>query len=72
MGVASRAKPIAKPQEVLLVNVVQHRDHRPLDHFVLQGSDPKQSLAPIVLWDTRAFARQRAIPPRVDALMEVR
>jgi hypothetical protein len=46
---AFRSEPIREPEEVFLVDRVQHCDGRPLDDFVLKGGDRKRALAAIRL-----------------------
>ena len=46
------SKPIAEPDEVFLVDRVQHRHGRLLDNLVLQGGDRQVTLSPIRLWNT--------------------
>ena len=46
---AFRSEPVAEAEEVLLVDRIQHRDGRPLDNLVLQGSDRERALFPIRL-----------------------
>src|SRR6266478_3237742 len=43
------SEPIREPEEVLLVDRVQHRDGRPLDDFVLKGGDRERALPAIRL-----------------------
>ena len=37
-----RPKPVRETKKVLLVDPVQHLDHRPLQNLVLQRSDPER------------------------------
>jgi hypothetical protein len=46
---ALRSEPIAEPEEVLLVDLVQHRRRRPLDDLVLKGGNRKRPLLSVWL-----------------------
>src|SRR6202030_3267652 len=48
---APRPEPIREPEEVFLVDRVQHRSRRPLDDFVLQCGDREWTLPTVRLWD---------------------
>jgi hypothetical protein len=45
MRTPPRPEPIRETEEVLLVDCVQHLDHRPLDDLVLQRGDPGAAAA---------------------------
>ena len=47
VGLAPRPEPVGEAEEVLLVNGVQHLDHRPLDDLVLQGGYAERPLPPV-------------------------
>ena len=44
-------EPIREPEEVFLVDRVQHRRRRSLDDLVLQSGDRERTLSPVRLWD---------------------
>src|SRR5580700_8292133 len=54
MLAALRSEPIREPEEIFLVDRVQHHAGRPLDDLVFQGRDRERALLPIGL---------RYIPP---------
>src|SRR6266849_4837669 len=47
---ASRPDPVREPEEILLVDRVQHLDHRTLDDLVLQRCDAERALPAVRLW----------------------
>ena len=49
MLAASRAEPIREPEEVLLVDRIQHRRDRTLDNLILQRGNRQRALSPIRL-----------------------
>src|ERR1700675_790237 len=51
---AHRPEPIREPEEVLLVDRVEHREHCPLDDLVLESRDRERALFAI---------RLRYVPP---------
>src|SRR5215469_17194820 len=59
-------KPVAEPEELLLVDAVQHGDGRPLDHFVFQGGHRKWALSSIGLRYVRPARRQCPIWSPLD------
>jgi hypothetical protein len=48
---------VAEPDELFLVNAVQHLDGRPLDYFVFQGGHRKWALSSVGLWYVRSARR---------------
>ena len=46
---ALRPEPVAEPEELFLVDAVQHRHGRPLDNLVLECRDRQRALSPIGL-----------------------
>ena len=72
MRAAPGPESIREPEEVLLVDRVQQRDHRPLDDLVLQGSDRERALLTVRLGDVYAPGRQCPIRSPLDPLMQVR
>ena len=53
---------VAEAEEVLLVDRIQHFDHRPLDDLVFQRRDAERPLPPIRLW--ACIGGARAAPDR--------
>lgn len=47
---ASGSETIREPEEVFIVDRVQHRDRRSLDNFILKGGDGERALASVRLW----------------------
>src|SRR5215510_14392095 len=58
---ASRSKPIAEPEELLLIDAVQHLDGRPLDYLVFQGGHRQWALSAVCLGYIRSARRQRPV-----------
>jgi hypothetical protein len=50
MRTASGPEPIREPEEIFLVDRVQHLNNRTLDDFVLQRRDAERALPTIRLW----------------------
>ena len=71
MRAATGPESIREPEEVLLVDRVQQRDHRPLDDLVLQGCDRERALLTVRLGDVYAPGRQCPIRSALDPLMQV-
>src|SRR5664279_5787552 len=44
-----RPESVREPEEIRLVNLVQHRNHSPLDDLVLQSRDRKRTLPTVRL-----------------------
>jgi hypothetical protein len=40
------SEPVAEAKEVFLIDGIQHRDGRPLDDLILQGSDRERACFP--------------------------
>jgi hypothetical protein len=51
MRAASGPESVREPEEVFLVDRVEHRSHRPLDDLVLQRGDRERTLPAVRLWD---------------------
>ena len=66
MRAAPRPEPVREPDEVRLVDRVQHLDHRPLDDLVLQRGDPERPLPPVRLRDVRPPRRLRPVAPAMQ------
>src|SRR5215510_7705581 len=62
---------VAEPEEVFLVDRVQHRGHRPLDNLVFQRCDRERALPAIRLGDVDPPARQCPIGSPLDPSMQV-
>ena len=43
MLAAPRSEPVREPEEIFLIDRIQHRQRRPLDDLVLEGSDRKRA-----------------------------
>ena len=71
MRSAPRSEPVGEAQEVLLVDGVEHLDHRPLEDLVLQGGDAKRPQPPVGLRDIRPASRSRPVAPAVDPLVQI-
>ena len=52
-------EPVREPEEVFLVDRVQHRDRGPLDDLVLQGGDRQRPLPSVRLRYVPSAGRQR-------------
>ncbi len=50
VGATAGSEPVREPEEVFLVDRVQHLDHRALDDLVLQRGDAEWTLPPVGLW----------------------
>ena len=57
MRPAAGPEPVAEPEEVFLVDGIQHSSGRSMDDFVLKGSDRKRALPPV----RRSFADDRLL-----------
>src|SRR5207245_511971 len=64
-------EPVGETQEVLLVNDVQHLDHRPLDDLVLQRGDAKRPQPPVGLRHVRPARRPRPVAPATDPGVQI-
>ena len=72
MRAAPRPEAVAEPQEVRLVDRVQHLGHRALDNLVLERGNAEGSEATVAFRDIRAAYRLgpvlAAVDPRVQVL----
>src|SRR3974390_522015 len=68
---APRPEPIRDPEEILLVDRVQQRDHRPLDDLVLQGGDRERTLSAVRLGYVHPPARQRPVRSPMDPVVQI-
>jgi site-specific DNA recombinase len=64
-------KAVREPEEVLLVNRVQHLDHRALDDLIFQGGDPQRALFPARLRYVPSSDRQCPVRSTVDPCVQV-
>src|SRR5207253_10656176 len=71
MRAAPRPEPVGEAEEVLLVDGVQHLDHRPLDDLVLQRGDTERALPPVRLRDVYSPRRARLVRTAVDTAEQV-
>jgi hypothetical protein len=70
MRAASWPEPVREPEEVLLVDRVQHRDRRPLDDLVFESSNRERALSAIRLWYVRSPTWQRPVRSPVEPRMQ--
>ena len=63
--------PVAKPQELRLVDRREDRHHRRLDYLILDGCDAERPLLAIGLRYVLPARRQRSIRPCVDPRVEI-
>ena len=68
---APRPEPVGEPEEVRLVDSVQHLDHRPLEDLVLQRSDPERPQPPVRLRYVRPPRRPRPVSAPVDPSVQI-
>ena len=68
---ALRSEPIREPEEVFLVDRVQHRYHCPLDDLVLKCSDSKRALSTIWLRYIPSSRWQCPICSPLDSRMQI-
>ena len=71
VGPAARPEPVGEPQEVRLVDSVQHLDDGPLDDLVLQRGDAERPLPPVRLRDVHPARRARPVGTAVDTAEQV-
>src|SRR5262245_62384175 len=62
----SRSECVTEPEELFLVDAVQHLDGRPLDHFVFQGGHRKRALSSVGLRYVRPARRQCPVCSPLD------
>jgi site-specific DNA recombinase len=65
------AEPVAEPEEVFLVDGVQHREHRLLDDLVLQGGNRQRALFAVGLGYHHPPRRLRPIRPAMDPVVQI-
>ena len=71
MLAAPRPKPVRKTEKVLLVDGIQHLDHRPLKDLVLQRRDPERPQPPVGLRYEHPTRRPRPIRPPLDPGVQI-
>jgi len=67
----SRTKPVGEPEEISLVDRVQHHDSRTLNDFVFQGGNRQGPLTPVRLWNIGPAGRLGPVGPSVDTAMQI-
>jgi hypothetical protein len=67
---APGSKSIREPEEIFLVDRVQHRDGGPLDDLVLKGRDRERTLPSIRLRNVPSPGRQGTIPSPLDPCVQ--
>ena len=65
------SEPIAEPEEVLLVDAVQHRDGRSLDNLVLERRHRQWALLAVRLRYIRPAGRLRPVRPSMDPCVQI-
>src|SRR5271166_1945427 len=60
-----------EPEEIFLVDRVQHLDQRALDNLVLQRGDAERALPPVELRDIPTPRRLRSIGSSVDSAVQI-
>jgi hypothetical protein len=68
---APRSEPIREPHEVLLVDLVQDRDHGVLNDFVLHGSNAQRALSSVGLGNVGSLGRLRTTRPAMHAAVKI-
>ena len=68
---ASGPEPVREPEEVLLVDRVQHRDRRPLDDLILQSGDRQRPLSSVRLRYVRPAGRLGPVRSSVDPFVQI-
>src|SRR5271157_6010640 len=63
----SGPEPIGEPEEIFLVDGVQHHNSSALDDFVFQGGDRQWPLPSVRLWNIRPARRLGPISPAMNA-----
>src|SRR5690242_5182921 len=71
MLATSRAEPVREPEEILLVDRVQHRGRRPLDDLVLEGGHRKRALSAIRLRDVLPPGWLRPIRSPMNPVVQI-
>jgi hypothetical protein len=71
MRAAPRPEPVREPEEVLLVDGVQHLDQRPLKDLVLQRGDSERPQPPVRFRDEHPPSRLCPVCPPVDPGVQI-
>src|SRR5208337_665013 len=71
MLAASGTKAVTEPEEIFLVDRVQHLDKRALDNLVFQCGDAERALPPVELRDIPTPRRLRSIGSSVDSAVQI-
>ena len=71
MRTASRPEPVREPEEILLVDRVQHLDQRTLDDLVLQRCDAERALPAVRLWYVVPARRLRPVGSSMNAVVKI-
>ena len=71
MWTTPRPEPVGKPEEVRLVNGVQHLHHRPLQDLVLQAGDTERPQPPVRLRYEHPARRSRPVRASVNPGMKI-
>ena len=72
MLAALRSESVREPEEVFLVDRVQHRDSRPLDDLIFKGGDRERALPAVRLGYVDAPGRQGPIRSSMEPRMQIR
>src|SRR4029077_5638450 len=68
---AAGPESVAEPEEVFLIDGIQHSSGRPLDDLVLKGCDRERALPPVRLGNVYAPCRQCPVSSSMDTSMQV-
>src|SRR5208282_4885220 len=71
MRATSWPEPVREPEEVFLVDRVQHRDRRPLDDFVFESSDRERALPAVRLRYVHSPAWQCPVRSPMESRMQI-
>src|SRR5256885_15035921 len=68
---AAGPESVAEPEEICLIDGIQHSSGRPLDDLVLKGCDRERALPPVRLGNVYAPCRQCPVSSSMDTSMQV-
>src|SRR5258707_9458565 len=71
MRTASGPEPVREPEEIFLVDRVQHLDHRTLDDLVLQRCYAERAAAAIRLWYVMPARRLRPVGSSMNPSVKI-
>jgi hypothetical protein len=71
MRTASGPEPVREPEEICLVDRVQHLDYRTLDDLVLQRRDAERALPAVRLWYVVPARRLRPVGSSMNAVVKI-